>query len=87
MLGGSLGSTYGKAIGSDEGIKLVSTGGKVFVTILVNVDRITLGIDVEIEMGSLDGYFDGSNDGKFDGSFLGELHGSYDVFEVRATDC
>ena len=87
MLGDSLGYISGKVLGSDEGIKPGFSDGEVLVTILVNVDRITLGIDVEIEMGSLDGYFDGSNDGKFDGSFLGELHGSYDVFEVRATDC
>ena len=35
-----------KVIGYDEGIKLVSTDGKVIITILGYVDRITLGIDV-----------------------------------------
>ena len=47
-------------LGSDEGIKLVSTDGKVTVTILGNVYGITLGIDVGTELGSLDGFLDGS---------------------------
>ena len=35
-------------------------------TILVNVDEITLGIDVGTDMGSLDGSFDGYNYGKLE---------------------
>ena len=31
-------------------------------TVLGNADGITLGIDIEIELDSLDGYLDGSND-------------------------
>ena len=36
----------GKVLGSDEGIKLVSTDGKVIGTILRYVHGITLGLDV-----------------------------------------
>ena len=54
FIGGSLGSTYCEILGSDEGIKLVSTGGKVFSTILGNVDVSTFGLDVGIDLGSLD---------------------------------
>ena len=71
MLGYSLGSTYSKVIGSDEGIKLESTDVKVLGYILGNVDIITLGIDIGTEMGSLDGSFDGSNDGNIEGLLLG----------------
>ena len=46
LFGDSLGSTYGKVLGSDEGIKLGYTDGEVLVTILVDVDGTTLGIDV-----------------------------------------
>ena len=46
FIGGSLGSTYVKAPGSDEGIKLGSTDSKVLGTILGNVDEITLGLDI-----------------------------------------
>ena len=55
MLRGSLGYTDGKVLGYDEGIKMVSTDGKVLVIILGDVDRITLGIDVLTELVSLDG--------------------------------
>ena len=41
-------------------------------TILVNVDGITLGIDVGTELGSLYGYFDVFNDGKLEELFLGD---------------
>ena len=40
-------------IGSDEGIKLGYTNGKVFGTIIGNVYVITLGIDVGTDLGSL----------------------------------
>ena len=63
LLGGSLGHTDGKFYVSEEGIKLGSTGGKVLVTILRNVDWIIPGVDVATEMGSLDESFDGSNYG------------------------
>ena len=57
MLVESLGCTDGKLFGSDEGIQMGSTYGKVLGTILGNVDGITLGIDVETELCSLDRYF------------------------------
>ena len=57
-------STDFKVIGSDEGIKLRLSGGKVLGTILGNIYGITLGIDIGTRLGYLDGYFDGSNDGK-----------------------
>ena len=44
---------------------MVSTDGKVLGNIPGSVDVITLGLDIEIEPGSVDGSFDGSNDGKF----------------------
>ena len=43
---------------------MVSTDCKVLVTVLRNVDGITIGIDVKTELGHLDGPFDGSNDDK-----------------------
>ena len=54
MIGGSLGSTDGKVLGYDEVIKLASTDGKLLVTILGNVDGITLGIYIGTELSSLD---------------------------------
>ena len=50
-----------EAVGSDEGIKLglYDSDGEVLGTIPVNVDGITLGLDVGTELGSLDGSFDG----------------------------
>ena len=72
MLGESLVYTDGKLFGSDEGIRLGSTDGKVLGTILGNVDGITLGLDAGKEPGSLDGSFDDYNDGKLEGLFLGE---------------
>ena len=78
MLGGSLEYTDGKVLGSDEGIKLLSTGGKLFVTILVIVDRITLGLGIGSELGFLDGSFDGSNEGKLKGLLIGDSLGYTD---------
>ena len=63
--------TDGKVIGSDEGIKLRSTDDKVFGTILGNVDRITLGLDIGTELGFLDGSFYGSIEEKLEGLLLG----------------
>ena len=57
----SLGYNDGKVLGSDEGIKLGSNDDKVVGTILGNVDRITLGIDIGTKLGFLDVYFYGSN--------------------------
>ena len=70
-----------EAVGYDEGIKLglSDSDGEVLGTIPVNVDGITLGLDVVTELGSLDGSFDGSNDGKLEGLFLGDSLGSTDV--------
>ena len=47
-------------------------------TILGNVRGITLELDVETKLVSLDGYFCGSNDGKLDRLFLEESLGSTD---------
>ena len=66
FIGGSLGSTDSKVIGSDEGIKLGISEGKVIDTILVNVYGITLWIDVGTDLSYLDGSFYVSNDGKLD---------------------
>ena len=57
-------------LGSDGGIILVSTDGKVLGTILADIDEITLGIDFGTDLLYLDGSFDGSNDGNFEGLFL-----------------
>ena len=64
MLGGSRDSTDGKVIGSDEGIKLGLSGGKLIGDIFGNACRITFGIDVVIDLSSLDGSYDGFNDVK-----------------------
>ena len=75
MLGGPLGSTDCKLLGSDEGIKLGLSVGKVIGTILWNVDGIILGIDVETDLGSLYGCFDGNNDVKLNGLLTGDWLG------------
>ena len=49
MLVYSLGYTYGKVLGSDEGIKLGLFDDKVLGNILVNVDGITLRLDIGVE--------------------------------------
>ena len=53
-----------------------SNDGKVIGTMLVNVDGITLGIDVGTELESLDGSSDGSNGSKLVGLLLGYSQGS-----------
>ena len=63
LLGGSLGYTGSKFLGSDECIKLISTDGKVVGTILGDFFGVTLGLDDETDMGSLDIFFDCFNDG------------------------
>ena len=50
---GTLGSTHGKVLGSDEGIKIISIDGKVLGTTLVNVYVRTLGFGVGTDMGYL----------------------------------
>ena len=67
-----MGYTDGKVLGSDEGIKLGSTDGKIFVIILGNGDGITLGLDVGTELLFLDGSFDGSNDCKLEVLLIGD---------------
>ena len=74
----SLGYTYGKVLGSDEGIKLGSTYVKVLGTILEDVDGIIPGLDVETDLGYLDVSFDCSNDGKLEGLLIGESLGYTD---------
>ena len=71
FLGDSLGSTDGKILSSDEGIKLVSTDSKVVCNILGDIDVITLGVDVGTYLSSLDRWFDGYNVGKLEGIFIG----------------
>ena len=78
FLGDSLRYTAGKLHSSDEGLKMVCTDGKLFVTIPVNVDRITLGLDIGTNLVSLDGSFDGSNDGKLEGLLIGYAMGYID---------
>ena len=68
----SLGYTYGKFLGSYKGIKLGSNCGKLSVTVLGNVDLISLGIDVGTCLGSLYGSFDDSNDYNLEGLLLGD---------------
>ena len=79
LIGGSLGYTYGKVLGSDERIRLRLSDGKVIGTILGNVDRLTLAVDVGTELGSLDAYFDSSNDDKIGGLLFGESLGYTDI--------
>ena len=52
---------------------------KSFCTILGNVDKITLWLDIGTELGFLDGSFDGSNEGKLDVLFIGDSLGYTDV--------
>ena len=73
-----LGSTDSKSLGSDEFIRMRYTDSKVIVTILGNVDGITLGLDIGTELGFLDGSLDGSNEGKIEGLLLGDSLGSTD---------
>ena len=70
LLGDSLVYNDGKVLGYYEGIKLGFTDGKLLVTMLGNVDKIKLWIDVGTELRSLDGSFDGSNYGKREGLLL-----------------
>ena len=78
LLGDSLGTTDVKVLGYDEGINLVSTDGEVIVNILVNLDGITLGVDVGIYLGSLDGSYGGYNDGKLERLFIADSLSSTD---------
>ena len=75
MLGYSLVYTDGKELGSDEVIKLGSTDGELVFNIHVDLDIITLGIDVGTDLGSLDGSFDGSNVDKL-GVSMGYTYGN-----------
>ena len=76
LLGYSMGSTYGKELESDGGIKLISNYSKVLGNILGDIDVITLGLDVGTELGCLDRNYDGSNNGKLEGLFIGGSLGS-----------
>ena len=53
-----------------RGDSLETTYDKVLVTILRDVDGITLSIDVGTELGSLDRSFDGSNESNHEGLLL-----------------
>ena len=74
----SLWYTHGKVLGSDKGIKLWISFVKVLGTMLWNVYGITLGLDIETELGSLDGSFDGFHDEILEVLFLGESLGNTD---------
>ena len=63
LLGGSRGYTDSKVIGSYEVSKMGYNDFKLFGTLLGNLHRIKLRLDVLTELGSLYGFFDGSNDG------------------------
>ena len=65
-------------LGSDEGIKMGSSGCKFLIFVIVIVYGITLGIDVGTELGSLDGSYDGYNDGNCDDLLHRESLGSTD---------
>ena len=62
--------TDGTVLGSDEGIKLLLSGGEVPGAILVNTDGIMLGIDDGTDLESIDGSFDGSIDGNIEGLLI-----------------
>ena len=87
-------STGDKVLGSDEVINLVLYDSKVIFTILRNVDGITLGLDVETQLGYLDVPFDGSNNDNLKELFLGDsleynggkFIGSDEVIKVGYTD-
>ena len=79
MLGGSLVSHDDKLFGSDEGITLGLSDGKVIDTIIGYVDGITLGLDIGTELGSLYGSFGGSNDGNVEGLSLVDSLGTTDA--------
>ena len=72
MFGYSLGSTNGKVYGSGKGNKLGSFDVKVLGTIIGNVDRITLGIDVRTDLGSLYVSSYVYNDCKIEGLLIGD---------------
>ena len=63
-------------------------------TILVNLDGVTLWIDVGTYMGSLNGSFDGSNDGMLEGLLIGyslgytdgKVYGSDEVIKLVFTN-
>ena len=74
----SLVFTDGKVLGFCEGIKVILFDGKLIGNFIRNLDRFTLGFDVERDLGYLDGSFDGSNDGKLEGFLLEDLVGSTD---------
>ena len=56
--------------GSDREMRLALSGGKVLGTILRNIDRIAVGVDVGTEQVSLDGSFHFYNGGKREGLLL-----------------
>ena len=75
MHGGSLGYTGGKVLGFGKCIKLGISGDKVLGNILGNMYGITLGIDIETWVVSINGSFDFSNDSKFEGLLLWDYLG------------
>ena len=78
FIGGSLGYTDNKLVGTDEVITLISDVGKELGIILEYVPGVTFGLDDKTELGSLSGSFNGSNDGKLEGLLLGDLLGYTD---------
>ena len=67
-----MGSTDAKLLGSDEGINSGISDMIFFFSILGNVYKTTLGIEVVTDLGYLYGSFDGSNYDKLEILFLGD---------------
>ena len=80
MLEDSLGYTDGKEIGSNKGIKLRYSLGKVLGTVFRIVDGITLGIDARTDLGRLYRSFDDSN-GDIIEAYLFEAH--WDLLMIK----
>ena len=66
-----MGYTDGILLGSDAIMKLIVSGGKLIVTILGDVDLLTLGMNFGTELVSLDVFVDSCNDRKPEGIKLG----------------
>ena len=85
MLSDRLGSLDGIELGKNGGNEIGFSYGKVLDTILGNVDRISHGLDIKTDLGSLDGSFDVSNDGNIEGLLLVDSLG-YTASKVLGSD-
>ena len=82
----SLGSTDASALGTAEGIKLVSPDDEVLSITVWDEDAITLGTDEGIELGFIDWYFYGSNYDKLKDTLLGDLNETDDLTDIGSLD-